>query len=135
MHQCLLGPSVPSKLIEARYSSHQCPAPKHFWWGGNHGRRIFKIMAEKINVSICIVYYIYLYYGISNDSICIGNKISRDTLHFPAAFTMIFESIYHIGYYTITNAYTDKYIVILSVSGCEYNLNYVVAVVVHQFPC
>ena len=92
-------------------------------------------MAEKINVSICIVYYIYLYYGISNDSICIGNKISRDTLHFPAAFTMIFESIYHIGYYTITNAYTDKYIVILSVSGCEYNLNYVVAVVVHQFPC
>ena len=52
---------------------------------------------------------IYLYYGISNDSICIGNKISRDTLHFPAAFTMIVESIYHIGYYTITNTYTDKY--------------------------
>ena len=69
--------------------------------GENHGRRIFKIMAGKINVSICIVYYIYLYYGISNDSICIGNKISRDTLHFPAAFTMIVESIYHIGYYTI----------------------------------
>ena len=78
-----------------------------FLMGENHGRRIFKIMAGKINVSICIVYYIYLYYGISNDSICIGNKISRDTLHFPAAFTMIVESIYHIGYYTITNTYTD----------------------------
>ena len=82
-----------------------------FLMGENHGRRIFKTMAGKINVHICIVYYIYLYYGISNDSICIGNKISRDTLHFPAAFTMIFESIYHIGYYTITNTYTytDKY--------------------------
>ena len=66
-----------------------------------------KLWRETSMYLLCIVYYIYLYYGISNDSICIGNKISRDTLHFPAAFTMIVESIYHIGYYTITNTYTD----------------------------